>query len=165
MAKFYSEINQTGTIRPVKYYFAYGMNTNIGEMSYRCPNAVCLGAATIKNYKLAFRNHADIEFADDAQVRGVLWKITDECERSLDMLEGYPYYYDKREFIVLPDKAIKGNTHIVAMAYQMVDQSSFSPPSKSYMDCLIEGYGDNNVEVDQIYQALEESYVYQTVIS
>ena len=163
MAKFYSQVSQTSPVRPVKYYFAYGMNTNIGEMSYRCPNAVCIGPAKIKNYKLVFRNHADIERADDGYVHGVMWKITSNCEQSLDLLEGYPFYYDKKEFIVELDKPMLDMTHFLAMAYQMVDQTTVSPPSQSYMDCLIEGYTTNNVNVDQIYRALEESYADKNV--
>lgn len=156
MAQFYSKINQAGKIQPVKYYFAYGMNTNIGEMTYRCPNAVCIGSAKLKNYQLVFRTHADIELADDEHVHGVLWKITDQCERSLDMLEGYPYYYDKKEFIIEPDKPVQHMTHVIAMAYYMANQTQYSPPHKHYVDCLIEGYTDNNVNIDQINKALEE---------
>ena len=37
-----------------RYYFAYGMNTNIGEMSIRCPLAINLGKCTLKNYELKF---------------------------------------------------------------------------------------------------------------
>lgn len=157
MAQFYNQINQASSIRPVKYYFAYGMNTNIGEMSYRCPDAVCIGSASIKNYKLVFRTHADIERAEDSVIRGVLWKITPRCESSLDMLEGYPYYYDKQDFIVELNKPMQGNTHVVAMAYQMFDQTTYNPPSQSYLNCLLQGYADNGVNTDQIYQALDMS--------
>lgn len=155
MAKFYSKVNQADSFRPVRYYFAYGMNTNIGEMSYRCPGAVCVGPAKIKNYKLAFRTHADIERADGEVICGVLWKITDRCEQALDMLEGYPYYYDKQEFIVEIDKPKSNQTHFVAMAYQMINQNGYNLPGQRYLDCLLEGYKDNNVNNTQIYSALE----------
>ncbi len=155
MAQFYNQIDKANTVPTVKYYFAYGMNTNIGEMGYRCPNAVCIGPARIKNYRLAFRTHADIERADDEVICGVLWKITPNCEYSLDMLEGYPYYYDKQDFIVELDKPMQGKTHVVAMAYQMVNQNSYNGPGQRYLDCLLEGYADNRVDADQIYKALE----------
>ncbi len=155
MAKFYSQISKESPIRAVKYYFAYGMNTNIGEMSYRCPSAVCIGPARIKNYQLAFRTHADIELADGHDIRGVMWKITPACEHSLDMLEGYPYYYDKQDFIVELDKPILDMTHFVAMAYQMTNQTGYAPPGDRYLKCLLEGYKDNGVSTDQIYRALD----------
>ena len=155
MAQFYSKISKESSIRAVKYYFAYGMNTNIAEMTYRCPDAVCIGPARIKNYKLAFRTHADIELTDGEDICGVMWKITAACERNLDSLEGYPYYYDKRDFIVELDKPMLDMTHFVAMAYQMVDQTGYEPPGDRYLQCLLEGYSDNGVSTDQIYRALE----------
>jgi len=157
MAQFYSKISKESSIRAVKYYFAYGMNTNIAEMTYRCPDAVCIGPARIKNYKLAFRTHADIELADGEDICGVMWKITAVCERNLDSLEGYPYYYDKRDFIVELDKPMLDMTHFVAMAYQMVDQTGYEPPGDRYLQCLLEGYNDNGVSTDQIYRALEQA--------
>lgn len=157
MAQFYSKISEASKIQAVRYYFAYGMNTNIREMTHRCPDAVCVGAAKIKNYRLVFRTHADIERSENNVICGVLWKITARCENSLDLLEGYPYYYDKRDFIVEVDKPIEGMTNFVAMAYQMVDQNFYSPPSQHYVDCLVDGYVNNGVNVDQIYWALEES--------
>lgn len=156
MAQFYSKISEAGKIQTVRYYFAYGMNTNIREMTYRCPRAVCIGPAKIKNYRLVFRTHADIERAENEVISGVLWKITELCEESLDLLEGYPYYYDKKEFVVELDKPFSDMTHVVAMAYQMNDQSYYSAPSKRYIDCLMEGYVDNNVATDQIHRALKE---------
>jgi gamma-glutamylcyclotransferase (GGCT)/AIG2-like uncharacterized protein YtfP len=139
----------------VKYYFAYGMNTNIGEMTYRCPGAVCVGSGRIANYQLVFRTHADIERSEDGVIYGVVWKITDRCEQSLDVLEGYPYYYDKKEFVVELDRPHGDITHIIAMAYQMTDQSYYAPPNKRYLDCLMEGYVSHNVDTDQIHRALE----------
>ena len=53
------------------------MNTNVGEMRYRCPGAECIGSASIANYKLAFRTHADIEESQGSEIKGVVWQITD----------------------------------------------------------------------------------------
>ena len=159
MAKFYSQISKESPIRAVKYYFAYGMNTNLSEMTLRCPKAIPLGPVYIRNYRLAFRTHADIEPAEGQLVHGALWSITEDCERSLDMLEGYPYYYTKRDFIVESDRPLgrHSNTRFVAMAYQMVDQDGYAPPGSRYLECLLEGYKDNGVVTDQIYQALEQA--------
>ena len=33
-------------------YFAYGMNTNLNAMSYRCPDAILIGKAVIAEQKL-----------------------------------------------------------------------------------------------------------------
>jgi gamma-glutamylcyclotransferase (GGCT)/AIG2-like uncharacterized protein YtfP len=139
-----------------RYYFAYGMNTNAHGMSQRCPDAVCISPGTIKDQKLAFRYHADIEYSLGDAVSGVVWAITDACEFSLDCLEGYPHYYDKREFVV----ELPTGQQIVAMAYQMTNQTRYELPADHYRDCLLEGYIEHEVDVDQIYQALEECSVF-----
>ena len=59
MAKFCCKECQRGQ-RLKRYYFAYGMNTNIGEMTSRCPKAINLGRCTLKGFELKFRLHADI---------------------------------------------------------------------------------------------------------
>lgn len=141
----------------MKYYFAYGMNTNLKEMALRCPDAECVGQVVLNDHKFVFRLHADIEPSQGDSIVGVLWRITPKCEQALDMLEGFPYYYDKKEVVVetFTDENINGMTHFIAMTYYMVDQSRESMPSKSYYDCLIEGYNSNNISTQQINQAIE----------
>ena len=35
-----------------------------------------------------------------SHVDGVLWSLTGDCEKSLDLYEGYPDFYDKQEITV-----------------------------------------------------------------
>jgi len=133
-----------------RYYFAYGMNTNIAEMTMRCPKAINLGRCTLQGFELKFRHHADIDKVDGSEMEGVLWDITEECERALDRLEGYPYYYDKVEVIVDPAEPVNNNSHIVAMAYVMTSKGPEEAPSTGYEDCLIEGYTANGLDVNKL---------------
>jgi len=133
-----------------RYYFAYGMNTNIAEMSMRCPSAINLGRCTLKGFELKFRLHADIDEVKDSEMEGVLWDITEDCERALDRLEGYPFYYDKIEVIVDPVTPVNKSSHIVAMAYTMTSKGQEQPPSTGYEDCLVEGYTANGLDVDKL---------------
>ena len=94
-------------------YFAYGMNTNLDGMSGRCPTAVCLGPAWIDGYEFVFRTHADIAKSPGSVCHGVLWDITKEDLQSLDMLEGYPYYYTR--FRV---RVNLGDHFVYALTYQ-----------------------------------------------
>ena len=80
-------------------YLAYGANMHPGHMSWRCPSAQAKGAFVLRDWELKFYNHATIEPCRGAQVAGVLWEITEACERSLDAFEGYPSYYTKRTWI------------------------------------------------------------------
>jgi gamma-glutamylcyclotransferase (GGCT)/AIG2-like uncharacterized protein YtfP len=125
-----------------RYYFAYGMNTNVAEMTNRCPNAVSLGRCILPNFELKFRHHADIDLVPGSAMEGVLWEITPECEKALDKLEGYPYYYNKID-VVLEDNTI-------AMAYIMNNKGPEIAPSVSYDNCLYEGYLAHGLDVDNL---------------
>jgi gamma-glutamylcyclotransferase (GGCT)/AIG2-like uncharacterized protein YtfP len=118
-----------------KLYFAYGMNTNDAEMSARCPDAEFIGKGKIKGYRLAFRSVADFEKAEDATLHGALWLISDEDEKALDRLEGYPNLYGKLYTDVLYNKKVINNV----MIYKM-NSDDYSEPSNHYYNCLVEGY-------------------------
>lgn len=144
-----------------RYYFAYGMNTNIDEMTQRCPRAINLGKCTLSNYELKFRHHADIDFKSGSKMEGVLWDITFDCEQALDRLEGYPYYYDKIEVVVNPTTTINNMSHIVAMAYVMTSKGQEEAPSTGYEDCLIAGYTANGLDVDKLTTKIDSLIISQ----
>lgn len=130
-------------------YFAYGMNTNLDSMRHRCPTAVCLGAAWINNYEFVFRTHADIQKNPGSICYGVLWDITPADLKSLDALEGYPYYYNR--FRV---RVNQGDHFVYAVTYQMTDQTYIQEPGRSYLEMVREGYEQNGVPTGQIDQAI-----------
>ena len=137
-----------------RYYFAYGMNTNLGEMSARCPQSVNIGHCTLTGFELKFRLHADIDRSEGHVMEGVLWEITPDCERALDRLEGYPFYYDKIEVVVNPTAPVDRMTHIVAMAYIMNTKGQEDAPGAGYKQCLIEGYTANGLNVDELTEKI-----------
>lgn len=77
---------------PERLYFAYGSNINLDQMERRCPNAEVVGPVTLNGYRLLFRggypNHGVATIAPDPtkQVKGLLWRLTPECEQSLDTI-------------------------------------------------------------------------------
>lgn len=79
-------------------YFAYGSNINLEQMAYRCPDASVVGPVTLEGWELLFRRggFATIAPKEGEQVTGLLWSITQSCERSLDRYEGYPRFYNKQ---------------------------------------------------------------------
>lgn len=135
----------------MSYYLAYGMNTNRQQMSARCPQARSLGTVKLHGHKLAFKGCCDVLEDVDGLVDCVLWDITDKCEHALDLLEGYPYMYDKKHVKV----KYKGRT-IQAMIYYMTGNDRVSYPSESYLTMVVEGYLQHNISVKQIEQAIEE---------
>lgn len=132
------------------YYFAYGMNTNKSEMAMRCPKAGFMGPAKLHNHKFRFAGHADITQCDGEHVDGALWLITEQCLHELDLLEGYPRYYNRKTVTV-----DCGPTKFVAWTYYM-NTGSLAMPIKYYWDCVLEGYMDHDISVDQLYRALDE---------
>lgn len=130
-------------------YFAYGMNTNLDQMSGRCPGAVSLGPAWIDDYEFVFRTHADIEKSTGSICYGVLWDITPAHLKSLDALEGYPYYYTR--FRV---RVNLGDHSVYALTYQMNDQSYIQEPGVGYLEMVRGGYEQNGVPTAQIDRAI-----------
>ena len=132
-------------------YFAYGMNTNIEQMASRCPAAQNLGPARLAGYRFRFAGHADVVPQPQGFVDGVLWEISDSCLRSLDALEGFPYYYDRKDVDVVTEQGAE-----TALVYYMVDGMPDGMPSDSYKDMVMEGYRRNHIPVNQILEALSQ---------
>jgi gamma-glutamylcyclotransferase (GGCT)/AIG2-like uncharacterized protein YtfP len=138
------------------YYFAYGMNTNLDGMKDRCPTATNLGAAILPNHYFRFAIHADVVSRKFSEVDGVLWAITQEDLDSLDRLEGYPVYYDRK--IV----KVKHNGRTVrAITYFMQPGYEDNEPAQYYLDCVTKGYAENDVPLGQIFEALQDKSVAQ----
>ena len=135
-----------------KLYFAYGMNTNKEEMAYRCPGARALGKAILSGYRLEFKSFATIVPSPKEQVEGVLWTITDTDESALDMLEGYPEFYDKKTVSVEHD-----SQSYIAMTYIMGPREQGYAPSDGYYSMVSEGYQTFGLSQRQLLDAKNRS--------
>ena len=128
-------------------YFAYGMNTNSQGMAGRCPRAVAFGHARLLGHRFRFAGPADVQVNRFCSVDGVLWDITEDCLRSLDQLEGYPWYYDRKWADVELDGEI-----CQAMVYFMQPGNRNSPPSSGYFATVLEGYEEFAVPTEQLWK-------------
>ena len=131
-------------------YFAYGMNTNLSSMASRCPTARSLGLAILPQHEFRFAVHADILENSEMDCYGVLWDITRDDLRSLDMLEGYPMYYDRKVVEVRHDGKL-----VRALTYFMQPGNLDSLPGNSYYDMVREGYLEHGAPVSQLREAVE----------
>ena len=138
--------------KSIKLYFAYGMNTNKEEMAYRCPNAIALGKAVLLGYRFEFKSFATIVPSPKETVEGVLWTITDRDESALDMLEGYPEFYDKKTVSVEHN----GQSYI-AMTYIMGPREKGYAPSDGYYSMVSEGYQSFGLSQQQLLDARNRS--------
>ncbi len=120
-------------------YFAFGSNLNQKQMKRRCKDSKYLGCYSLKNYKLVFRNYflgggvADIQKDKNSTVLGAIYKISKKDEKELDVYEDYPKTYIKKYFKILGKKV---------MFYYMPKKTMHVPPSKRYLNLIIQGYKD-----------------------
>jgi hypothetical protein len=119
-------------------YFAYGSNLHLAQMDKRCPAAEPLGRLKLQDWRLVFRNVADIIREPGAVCYGGVWRITRDCERALDAYEGISSGLYRKEYI--PIKATpQGETEM--LVYTM-NSTGIMPPSSHYLQVIKQGYRD-----------------------
>jgi gamma-glutamylcyclotransferase (GGCT)/AIG2-like uncharacterized protein YtfP len=147
-------------MKNTKLMFSYGMNTNSQEMAYRCPKARSMGSAVLADHEFRFATHADVVESPGGVVHGVLWDITEDCLASLDILEGFPVYY-QRKIVAVTDQ--EGNS-VDAITYYMTRDKPDSLPSDSYLLMLYEGYAEHDVPAYQMVDAVNYINSYQSAV-
>lgn len=96
-------------------------------MAYRCPNAKIVGTMTLKDWKLVFRKHANIEPCKGSEVPVLIWEITEADEKRLDKYEGVPKSCAKK---YLPE----------GMVYVMAKKREIEAPTPEYLKKIESGY-------------------------
>ena len=115
---------------------------NVSQTQQRCPGITCIRKSQLQGFRLVFNYHADIIPADGCSVHGGLWKITGDHEVALDTYEGYPNYYGKYY-------------QSDVMFYRMREASDNSePPSRWYLEIIIQGYKDFGLTQDDFEESL-----------
>lgn len=141
------------------YYFAYGSNMNLEQMQFRCPNATVVETVRLEDYRLAFcgmrqgNGVATILPKEGSHVDGVLWKITPECEKSLDRYEGYPNLYGKETICV--HNAEKVQREVMVYTMNAPYKEHVCVPSDFYLKGILKGCRENKVPQKHIYDAVE----------
>lgn len=130
----------------MKLYFAYGANLSRAGMAFRCPQAVPYQKYVLRGWRLDFANHATIVPHPGRSVQGALWKITKDCELSLDMFEGYPNYYSKR---ILEQDGREFMVYIMNPPWSGL-------PGAGYLDIIEQGYRDWNLDFECLDQAIDQ---------
>lgn len=144
-----------------RLYFAYGSNMNLEQMEFRCPQAIVVETVRVEDYRLTFcgknpgNGVATILPKEGSHVDGVLWKITSECEKSLDRYEGYPHLYGKETICV---KNAEGQIRNV-MVYTMNAPFKGFParPSDYYLKGILEGCRENKLSCKAVMDAVKQT--------
>ena len=121
-------------------YFAYGSNLNHFQMKKRCKDSIFLKKINLKDFKLTFRSKyraADIEYKKGSLVPGGLFEISKNDEKKLDVYEDFPILY-KKLFFYYQKKKI--------MTYTMVKKTPFMFPNEKYLNIIIKGYTDCDLD-------------------
>ena len=140
-----------------KIYIAYGSNLNKSQMAARCPQAHYISKGILKNWRLVYRGSESGAYASIVREKGQqvpigLWLITPYDERALDIYEGYPRFYGKKNiYCYMP-----GSRKILAMAYILPDNSRIGCPSSRYIRTVRDGYRDCGLDM----AVLDESLLY-----
>lgn len=138
-----------------KLYIAYGSNLNLAQMAARCPSARIYAKGVLNNWELVYRgternSHATIIRKPGSTVPVLVWEIQPKDEYFLDIYEGYPRYYFKKNIMV--DIGCKKKK---AMVYIMDERQLPGRPSASYIETIRQGYTDNDMDISIFEKSLE----------
>ena len=132
-------------------YFAYGHNTNLGELQKRIPDAILRGAAELEDYRFILEHFSDIIPAKGHLVHGVLWSIPRDKMHDLDYNEDYSKHYKHKLVTVL----FKGEEKKAMIYVMQPDYHDDRPPTTKYIEYIADGYRENRIPMDQLINALE----------
>lgn len=141
-------------------YFAYGSNMDLKQMDFRCPDAQVVENVRLMDYRLTFcggrrRNGVATIFPEKGSyVDGVLWKITEKCENSLDMYEGYPMLYGKKVVTVKnpAGEEMQAVVYVMDAPYKDVPAA----PAQVYLNGILRGCEQNGIPKEPILKAARE---------
>ena len=131
---------------------------NLNQMAFRCPDAQVVDTVRLEGYRLAFcmngggHGVATILPEPDSFVDGVLWRISERDEQSLDLYEGFPRLYGKESVTVVDPDGLKREV----MAYTMNSPYKDKPamPSVSYLEGILNGCRQNGIDTQTVIEAV-----------
>lgn len=150
--------HDTKTTGKTRLYFAYGSNISMTQMKRRCPQARPMFKATLFNARMEFKKYANVVYEQKKRsfVKGVVYEVTKDCIKSLDIYEGYPKFYKKVKCI------IEGPCEKLYEAFMYVmqpDVRDLELPSASYLDIISQGYYEWNMSTVPLTRAWEQTAI------
>ena len=115
-------------------YFAYGANLDMNHMSCTCPASVFMGHAELHGYRFLINRDgwATVVRDENSSVHGVLWILSEECERVLDIQEDVEGSLYRKDTVAV--KTESGNNE--AMIY-VARTSEKGVPNPGYLERII----------------------------
>lgn len=139
-----------------KYYLAYGSNLSMAQMAQRCPDAVYVGTAELKDYQLLFKgsqsgSYLTVEPKKGSTVPVLVWRISERDEHYLD--PKLPDMLRKKSEI---GKTVISKRHVVK-ASQMKEAREFLRDFLDVMDVPSDEDGLVGFIIDEMTK-LQEHY-------
>lgn len=151
-------MSRTATIRTVesstaqapRFYFAYGSNLWLAQMSKRCPDNCLLGLGTLNKYRwvISYRGYANVlaERKGKDLVYGVVYELSEEDEKKLDVYEGVAQGSYEKHYL---DVNLEGTGMIKCLVY--VDpRRDEGKPWKEYIVRINNGLRDVSLPEDWV---------------
>ncbi len=144
----------------MRYYFAYGSNMSTKQMRKRCKdNFEIVGIAYIEGYRFVYDGYsrtwkgavANIVPSEGDRVWGVLYKIGQDCEETLDKFEGVKRGIYSKRYLKVKDE--KGKEY-EALVY-MREPQPVGEPSEDYRKTVVEGSEEHKLPKDYIDRFLK----------
>ncbi|MDE6727772.1 MAG: gamma-glutamylcyclotransferase [Oscillospiraceae bacterium] len=145
-----------------KLYLAYGSNLNKEQMKTRCPGAMVIGTAELRNYELLFKgsrsgSYLTIEKKRGGKVPVAVWEVSAENEKALDRYEGYPSFYYKKEFPININRFDGTKERRNAFIYIIHESRPIGIPAQGYINICREGYRNFGFNEKFLDAAIERS--------
>lgn len=138
----------------------------MAQMAERCPGAKPVGTSVLKDYRLLFKgsmtgSYLTVEHETGRSVPVGIWEVTAGHERNLDVYEGFPNLYYKKE-LTLPvkDMATGEVRNLDAFVYIMHEDRKMGVPARYYVETCMEGYRDFGFDEAVLREAVEYSHLH-----
>jgi len=130
-----------------RFYFAYGSNLWLEQMSGRCPNHKVIGKGILKGYRwiISERGYANVVKSKPDEVHGVVYEVTESDEESLDKKEGVDRGLYRKEIIVAE---IDGQSKNCLVYVDPVEQAG--NPQQEYMERVNKGIIDSKLSSEYV---------------
>ena len=116
-------------------YFAYGSNMDLVQMNNRCEGAAVVSKADLPLHRFIINSRGVATVVPDqaSTVRGLLWRISKEDERSLDRHEGVVQGIYRKSFMRVN---VSSRRKVRALIYVAVD-STPGEARPGYMEKIV----------------------------
>jgi len=116
-------------------YFAYGSNMDLVQMSNRCERAATVSTAELPSHRFIINSRGVATVVPDraSTVRGLLWRLSEEDQRSLDRHEGVVQGIYRKAFMKVN---VSSGRKVRALVYVATD-STPGEARPGYMEKIV----------------------------